>query len=61
LSVADGEAENLAAWPCLNATHWCWSITAQTAAEVLDFAQHVQRDVFNEFAIQLAIEPDVLV
>ena len=35
--------------------------TAQTAAEVLDFAQHVQRDVFNEFAIQLAIEPDVLV
>ena len=35
--------------------------TAQTAAEVLDFAQHVQRDVFNEFGIQLAIEPDVLV
>jgi UDP-N-acetylmuramate dehydrogenase len=35
--------------------------TAQTAAEVLDFAQHVQRDVFNEFGIQLGIEPDVLV
>ena len=35
--------------------------TAQTAAKVLDFAQHVQRDVFNEFGIQLAIEPDVLV
>ena len=35
--------------------------TAQTAAELLDFAQHVQRDVFNEFGIQLAIEPDVLV
>jgi UDP-N-acetylmuramate dehydrogenase len=35
--------------------------TAHTATAVLDFAQHVQRDVFNEFGIQLGIEPDVLV
>jgi len=35
--------------------------TAHTATEVLTFAKHVQRDVFDEFGIQLAIEPDVLV
>jgi UDP-N-acetylmuramate dehydrogenase len=34
--------------------------TAHTATEVLTFAKHVQRDVFDEFGIQLAIEPDLL-